>query len=127
MRRKKRNERLIVCPRTKQFTDIVVCAASCQSRCSIYRETITLEMLQNFIEKHPEYEIRGEIMPEKTKPKPKAKENKYWILDEQNLVKEVSENMIMKNPQDYIGKQIWQKPPFKYDIVITLKRVKVED
>ena len=127
MRHKKRNDRLIVCPRTKQFTDIVVCAASCQNRCSIYRETITLEMLQNFIEKHPEYEIIGEIMPEKTKSKPQVKENKYWILDEQNVVEEVSEKMIMKNPQDYIGKQIWQKPPFKYDIVITLKRVKVED
>ncbi len=127
MRKKKRNERLVVCPRTRQFTDIVVCAASCQNRCSVYRETITLDMLQKFIEEHPEYEIIGEIMPEKAKAKAKTKENKYWIVDDQNIVQEVSESMIMKNPQDFIGKQIWQKPPFKYDIVITLKRVKAED
>jgi hypothetical protein len=125
LRRKKRNDRLIVCPKTKQFTDIVVCAASCQNRCSVYRMTITLEMLLKYIEEHPEYEIIGEIMPEKTKPK--VKENKYWIVDDQNVVQEVSEKMIMKNPQEYLGKQIWQKPPFKYDLVITLKRVKVED
>ena len=125
MRRKKRNDRLIVCPKTRQFTDIVVCAASCHQRCSVYRNTITLDMLLKYIEEHPEYEIIGEIMPEKAKPKSKV--NKYWILDDQNVVKEVSERVIMNNPQDYIGKQIWQKPPFRYDLVITLKRVKVED
>jgi len=125
LRRKKRNNRLIVCPKTKQFTDIVVCAASCQKRCAVYRETITLEMLLKFIEEHPEYEIIGEVMP--VQKKKAVKENKFWILDDQNVVQEVSEKQIMKNPQEFLDKQIWQKPPFKYDLVITLKRVKVED
>jgi hypothetical protein len=125
LRKKRRNNRLIVCPRTKQFTDIVVCAASCQNRCAVYRETITIDMLLKFIEEHPEYEIRGEIMPVKTKAT--VKETKYWILDDQNVVQEVNEKEIMKNPQDFLNKQIFQKPPFKYDLVITLKRVKVED
>ncbi|KQC11818.1 MAG: hypothetical protein APR54_02715 [Candidatus Cloacimonas sp. SDB] len=125
MRKKRRNNRLIVCPRTKQFTDIVVCAASCQNRCAVYRETITIDMLLKFIEEHPEYEIIGEIMPVKTKAT--VKETRYWILDDQNVVQEVNEKEIMKNPQDFLNKQIFQKPPFKYDLVITLKRVKVED
>jgi len=125
LRRKKRNDRLIVCPRTKQFTDIVVCAASCQNRCGIYRSTISYEKLLKYVEKHPEYEITGEIMP--VQKKSTVKQNKFWILDDQNAVQEVTEKEIMKNPQNFLNKQIWQKPPFKYDLVITLKRVKVED
>jgi len=61
------------------------------------------------------------------KAKTTVKETKYWILDDQNVVQEVNEKEIMKNPQDFLNKQIFQKPPFKYDLVITLKRVKVED
>ncbi len=53
-----------------------------------------------------------------------SKEKHYWILSEDNQVKEVPESEIMNNPREYLGKQIWDKPPFQYELVISLKRVK---
>ncbi len=54
-------------------------------------------------------------------------EKKFWIVTGENQFEEITEKEIMKNPQKYIKKQLWQKPPFKFEIVVTLKRIKVED
>ena len=51
---------------------------------------------------------------------------KFWIVDEEKKVTEVSEKQIMNNPQNFIGKEIWQRPPFKYEIVISLKKIKAD-
>jgi hypothetical protein len=60
-----------------------------------------------------------------TKPV-KPKELTFWVVSEDNQFVEVTEKEVMKNPQEYLGKQIWQKPPFKYEVVITLKKVKAD-
>ena len=121
MRRIKKSQSLIVCPKTKQFTDLIVCAASCGERCSLYRSTITYEVLLNYVEKHPEYKIIGELMQTQ---KTGTKETKFWIINKDNTVEEVSEKDIMNNPKPFLKKQIWQKPPYRYKLVITLKRIK---
>jgi len=127
LRRKiKENKNLVVCPKNRQYTDIIVCAATCDYRrfCKVYREKITLETLLEFIEKHPEYELVGELMAaEKAK---KTKENTFWVVTGENQYEEVTEKEVMKNPQNYIDKQIWQKPPFRYEVVVTLKRIKAD-
>ncbi|MBN2460009.1 MAG: hypothetical protein JXB60_00260 [Candidatus Cloacimonetes bacterium] len=121
---KRENQHLIICPDTKQFTDLVVCAANCGHKCSKYRSFITYEMLLDYVEKHPEYMIIGEIMPtQKTSPKDV---NKYWIVSKDNTLQEVSEDEIMKNPQNYLDKQIWQKPPYRFEIIVTLRRIKAD-
>ena len=62
-------------------------------------------------------------MPSKTT---KPKETTFWVVTGENEFTEVKESELMKNPQDYIGKHIWQKPPYKYEVVVTLKRVKAD-
>jgi len=123
--RPRENKNLIVCPKSKQYTDIVVCAANCENKryCEIYREKISLEILLEFIEKHPEYILVGELMPSKTT---KPKETTFWVVTGENQFEEVTESEVMNNPQNYLNKQIWQKPPFKYEVVITLKKIKVD-
>ena len=122
MRRKRLNKNLVICPRTKQFTDLIVCAASCQDRCQIYRDSITLESLLEFVEQHPEYKIRGELMP--AKKTVESKEKKFWIVGVDKKITEVSEKEIMDNPREYLDKKIWDKPTYKYEVIITLKRIK---
>lgn len=121
------NKNLIVCPRNRQYTDIIVCAANCDYRrlCKIYKEKISIEILMEFVEKHPDYKLVGELMP--TEKIINKGEKKFWIVTGENQFVEVTESEVMKNPQKYIKKPIWQKPPFKYEVVVTLKRVKVED
>jgi len=123
--RPKTNKNLIVCPKSKQYTDIIVCAANCDRKryCEIYRERISLEILQEFIENHPNYILVGELIPSKTN---KPKETTFWVVTGENEFTEVTESEVMKNPQNYIDKQIWQKPPYKYEVVVTLKRIKVD-
>ncbi len=123
--RVKENKNLIVCPKSKQYTDIIVCAATCENKrfCKIYKERISLEILMEFIEKHPDYILVGELMATKTV---KPKETTFWVVMGENQFEEVTESEIMKNPQNYLDKQIWQKPPFKYEVVITLRKVKAD-
>lgn len=119
----KKNRNLVVCPRTRQFKDLVVCAASCERFCDKYLENIKLETLQEYVLEHPEYKIIGVIMAgQKT---PKTQKKIFWVLDEQKKVVEVEESEIIDNPQKYIDKEIWDRPPYKYEVVIALKRVKV--
>ena len=125
MKKIRKNQQLIICPDSKQFTDLVVCAANCDHKCDKYAESITYEILLDFVENHPEYKIIGELVMATEQKKP-AGVKKFWIIDEEKKLTEVSEKQIMNNPQNFIGKDIWQKPPFKYEIVITLKKVKAD-
>jgi hypothetical protein len=50
----------------------------------------------------------------------------YWILNEDQKIQEVSEDEIINNPKEYLGQEIWDKPPNQYEIVITLKRKRKE-
>lgn len=125
--RKRENRNLVVCPKSKRYTNVIVCAANCEYRrfCKVYKETISIDLLLEFVETHPEYKLIGEIMPvEKTINKG---EKRFWIVTGENQFEEVTEKEIMNNPQKYIKKQIWQKPPFKFEIVVTLKKIKAED
>lgn len=119
--RRIRNKNIIICPRNKQFTDLVVCAANCKNKCSLYFEKIDIHILEYFVLTHPDYIIVGEIMP---KSKTNSKEKIFWILDEEKRVTEVKESEIINNPQKYLDKEIWEKPPFRYEVVISLKKVK---
>lgn len=120
------NKTTLICPHTKRFESIFVCAINCQNRCGLYLDNITLSILEEFVQQHPEYEIIGEIMPVKnvkdTDKKKKVKE--YWIVDEDDRIEEVTLEEILKNPQLFIGKEIWDKPPNEYEIVVALKRKK---
>jgi len=115
---------LVICPKNKRHTDIIVCAASCEDRryCREYRSKITDELLLDFIEKHPKYKLVGELMP--TGKTVNKGENIYLVVSKDNQLEEVSEKEIMDNPQKYLQKQIWLKPPFHYELVVSLKRIK---
>ncbi len=122
--KKRKNQNLIVCPRTKRFTDLVVCAASCdfKMKCSEYISKIDIEMLEQYIIDHPEYEIIGELM---VKKKEVTEQKMLWVVDSEKKVVEVTEKEIMENPLKYQDKEIWDRPPYKYEVVVTLKRTKV--
>ncbi len=81
-----------------------------------------MEALLEFVEKHPEYKLKGELMPAKKIAEPKEK--KFWIVGSDKKITEVSEKEIMDNPQEYLKKKIWDKPTYKYEVIITLKRIK---
>jgi len=117
------NKNLVVCPRNKQFKDLIVCAASCDKLCKQYIQNIRLSTLLEYVEEHPEYKLTGVIMAEKKIAASKTK--KYWVLDSERKVVEVEESEILDNPQDYITKEIWDRPPYKYEVIIALKKVKV--
>ncbi len=118
----KKNLNLVVCPRNKQFQDLVVCAASCDHFCTKYIQNIRLDILQKYVEEHPEYKIIGVIMAgQKT---PQASKKLYWVIDSDKKVIEVEEKEILGNPQLYLDKEVWDRPPYKYEVIIALKRVK---
>jgi len=77
-KRIRENKNLIVCHKSKQYTDIIVCAATCEDKrfCKIYKEKISLQILTDFIEKHPNYILVGELMATKSV---KPKELTFWV------------------------------------------------
>jgi hypothetical protein len=111
----------IICPRNRRFENIVVCAANCRQRCRTYYENISIDVLLRFIEEHPEYELQGEIMATK-KQAPVSSERMYWVILEDNKYLEVTEAELTGNPQEYIGKDIWDRPPHQYELVVTLRK-----
>ena len=122
---RKRNKNVVICPHTKLFTDLVVCAASCDKKCDLYIKKISLDILERFIAKHPEYMIIGEIMAKEKVVAKKSNEKIYWVVDENKKLTEVKESDIINNPQRYAGKQIWDRPPYKYEVIVALKKIKV--
>lgn len=80
--------------------------------------------MEQFCKLHPEYEIIGEIMPDKkTKPPVKA-EKTFLIKNSDGAFLEVKENQIISNPKEYLGSEIWEKSPNQYELVISLRRKK---
>jgi len=116
----------LICPLTRRFESIFVCALNCPNRCKLYMDSVSYEMLSEYIQSYPDYEIKGELMPTKKKitDTDTKKVKHYWVLDKDQKVQEVSEQEIIDNPKEYLSQEIWDKPPNQYEIVITLKRKK---
>ena len=123
---KNKDKTTLICPLTRRFESIYVCALNCSDRCHLYINGITYELLEEYVNQHTDYEIKGEIMPTKKKitDTDSKKVKSYWILDENQKVTEVSEDEIINNPKEYLSQEIWDKPPNQYELVITLKRKK---
>ena len=51
---------------------------------------------------------------------------KFWIINAEKQVEEITEKEVMENPQKYLNVEIWDKPTFKYEVVIKLKKVRAE-
>lgn len=56
--------------------------------------------------------------------KTSKKEKRFWILNKDKTFTEVSEKEVLDNPQEYLDKEIWEKPPYRYEVVISLKRIR---
>eukprot|EP01156_Anaeramoeba_ignava_P005940 Anaeramoba_ignava/a347366_8.p2 GENE.a347366_8~~a347366_8.p2 ORF type:complete len:127 (+),score=23.69 a347366_8:970-1350(+) len=121
--RKKVDRTSIVCPKSKRHESLFVCAINCHKKCPKYIETITIGLLLEFVNQHPEYKIVGEMMAA-PKAKKTAEEKKYWVVTEENHFVELTEKEILENPLDYIGKQVFDRPPAQYEIVVALKKIK---
>ena len=126
MSKQNNNKTTLICPLTKRFESIFVCAINCHDRCRQYLENVDISVLEEFVQLHPEYEIKGEIMPvsKNTSNTDKKKVKEYWIIDDENRVEEVTEEEILGDPQKFFNKNIWDKPPNQYEIVVALKRKK---
>lgn len=119
----------IFCPKKKRYESIYSCALNCKKKCEAYHNNITIGSLQKYCEKFPDYEIIGVLMPKKTTPKvvsdsAKPKEKLFWIIGEDNTYQEVAESEIIANPKEYLSKEIWEKPPNEFEIVIALRKKK---
>ena len=126
MSKQNNNKTTLICPLTKRFESIFVCAINCHDRCRQYLENVDISVLEEFVQLHPEYEIKGEIMPvsKNTSNTDKKKVKEYWIIDDENRVEEVTEEEVLGDPQKFFNKNIWDKPPNQYEIVVALKRKK---
>ncbi|PID29037.1 MAG: hypothetical protein CSB55_02920 [Candidatus Cloacimonadota bacterium] len=61
---------------------------------------------------------------------PKDSVKKFWILKEEEgkdekTVTVVTEDEIINNPLEYMNAEIWDCPPYKYELTVSLKKVKV--
>jgi hypothetical protein len=134
MRRKKisktgDNPEVILCKKTHQFANIIVCTYQCFDRCDLFYRQFDMEMLYRYIETHPNYEIKGVIMstgknvtPVKPTHSKSAKEKVYWIITGENEFTEVTESEIISNPAEYLGKPMFEKPRDQYEVVVTIKK-----
>ena len=128
------NPEIILCPKSKRFANIISCTYQCYNRCDLYFKQFNIEIIKKYIETHPEYEMKGVIMPSskiatqtkipESKPtsKPDSKEKIYWIISEDNQFAEVTETEIISNPAEYIGKPMYEKPKDQYEIVVIIKK-----
>jgi hypothetical protein len=121
------NSHTIICHKSKRFENIVVCASQCLKRCDLFKRFFNIEILLEYIENHPEYEIKGELMAQaktaqKNIEKPvTVKEKQYWVITE-NTFEEVGESELINNPVNYLGKVIYEKPKDQYELIVSLKK-----
>ncbi|MCL1827773.1 MAG: hypothetical protein FWG20_07045, partial [Candidatus Cloacimonetes bacterium] len=113
------NPEIILCHKSKRFENIIVCTYQCYNRCSQYFDQFNIELIKKYIETHPEYEMKGVIMPASKvanttkipeKKKETSNEKIYWIITDENQYVEVTESEITSNPAEYIGKEMFEKP-----------------
>ena len=120
------NPEILFCRKTSRFENLIVCTINCFDRCGAYFDKFDIELIKNYINKNPNYEIKGVIMPNsKTKavePKSVTKEKLYWIITEGNTFVEVTETEIKTNPAQYIGKPMFEKPKDEYEIMVVIKK-----
>jgi len=129
------NPEIILCNKSKRFENIIVCTYQCFNRCDLYFLQFNIEILKNYIETHPEYEMKGVIMPStkignQTKiPELKnenskliTKEKTYLVKTDSNQYEEVKESEIINNPAAYIGKIMYEIPKDQYEIVVIIKK-----
>ncbi len=120
----------ILCYKSKRFENLIVCSINCHNRCELYKQFFSIEMLNDYILQHPEYEIIGEIMAQTkaTTPKnnsSKPKEKLFWVITETSF-EEVTESELINNPVNYLGKVIHEKPKEDFELVVTLKKKTVK-
>ena len=118
----KKIKKSLICHKTKRFESIFVCAANCRDHCSAYAENICIEALEYYVQQYPEYEIIGEIMPQAITPKKVKTEKLYLVKDADGKFSDVPEGEIMKNAKEYMNKEIWEKSPNQYELVVTLRK-----
>jgi protoporphyrinogen oxidase len=125
------NPEIILCKKSKRFENLIVCTLQCFDRCEQYKKQFDIELIKNYINNHPDYEMKGVIMPTSkkvaTKPTtvvsaPVVKQKLYWIITDENQFVEVTEEEIINNPAEYIGKDMFEKPKDQYEIVVTIKK-----
>jgi hypothetical protein len=120
------NPEILFCRKSHRFENIIVCTINCFDRCGGYYDKFSIEILKNYVQNHPEYELKGVIMPKaktvtvETKSTPKEK--LYWIITEENNFVEVTETEIKNDPVNYIGKPMFEKPKDEYEIIVTIKK-----
>lgn len=119
---KPRPKKSVFCPLKLRFESLEVCAYECRHKCKAYAECVSLARLIRYTELHPEYEIVGELMAKNEVVK-KVKEGKlYWVIVEDNKFLEVAESEIIDNPQKFLGREIYDKPPVEYELVVALRK-----
>ena len=52
----------------------------------------------------------------------KKTEKIYWFVTEDKQILEVTENEVINNPADYIGKAMYEKPKDQYEIVVMIRK-----
>ncbi|MDY6915889.1 MAG: hypothetical protein SVM86_06210 [Candidatus Cloacimonadota bacterium] len=56
--------------------------------------------------------------------KTSKKEKRFWVINKDKTFTEVSEKEVLDNPQEFLEKEIWEKPPWRYEVIISLKRIR---
>jgi len=115
----------VICPITHQFKAVIVCAYDCKKKCEEYKRNVTINTLERFVEKHPEYQLVGEVMAKAKSTKKIQTEKMFWIKDEEGKIQEVAESEIYANPKEYLDKEIFEKPLYEYEVVVSLKKKKL--
>jgi hypothetical protein len=124
------NPEIILCRKSKRFENLIVCTYQCFDRCEQYWKQFDIELIKNYINNHPDYEMKGVIMPTNkkvaTKPAvvyaPAEKQKLYWVITDENQYVEVTESDIINNPAEYIGKDMFEKPKDQYEVVVVIKK-----
>jgi hypothetical protein len=126
------NPNIILCKKSKRFENIIVCTHNCFDRCDEYKKRFNIEIIKEYLENHPDYEMKGIIMATGKKTTDKSNssnkntksEKIYWIINEENKFMEVTESEIINNPADYLNKPMYEKPKDLYEIIVTIKKTK---
>jgi len=120
------NPEIILCRKSKRFENIIVCTSKCLNRCDQYKKNFNIEIIKNYIINHPDYELKGVIMPVSKKATETTitskTEKTYWFVTEEKQLLEVTESEVINNPAEYLGKEMYEKPKDQYEIVVMIRK-----